>query len=219
MEILYEDNHIIVAVKPAGVLSQSDGSGKPDMLNELKKYIKEEHNKPGNVFLGLVHRLDLPVEGVMVFAKTSKAASRLSEQIRNRTFDKRYRAVVAGTPNPKEGEIVSYIAKDKANNKALVSNEPKEGYKLCRLEYKVAETIQDKSLVDIKLDTGRTHQIRAQFAQTGHPLLGDVKYGSKDGLDFPALQSCSISFGHPTTKEQMTFELPMPDRKPWSDFI
>ena len=210
MEILYEDNHIIVAVKPRGVMSQGDGSDKPDMLTILKDYIKEKYNKPGNVFLGLVHRLDTNTKGVMVFARTSKAASRLSEAIRKREFKKRYLATVEGVIDNTDYVLLeNYIKKDEKQKKSFVQN----GGDLASLEYKALKsykiggtTVTD---VDILLHTGRFHQIRCQMANLGHPLYGDAKYGSRNKIEqdeFP-LVAYSLEFAHPTTKEIMKFEI------------
>lgn len=173
--IIYEDNHIIATVKPAGVLSQADGSTKPDMLTILKSYIKEKYNKQGDVFVGLVHRLDCPVSGVMVFARTSKGASRISEQIRGKSVTKKYYAVVHGIPKQKQGRLVDFIAKGK-NNTAEHSDEGKES----SLVYKTLASDEAKkcSLLEIILETGRTHQIRFQLANIGNPILGERKYAS-----------------------------------------
>ena len=209
MEILYEDNHIIVAVKPAGVLSQADSSGAPDMLTLLKDYIKVKYNKPGNVYLGLVHRLDRPVSGVMVFARTSKAASRLSEQIRNHTVEKYYRAVVHGVFDAPEGRLTGYILKNSADNTVRVFDKETKGAKYASLSYKVLDSKDNKSLVEVKLDTGRSHQIRAQFAHSGHPLAGDRKYGYEDGYKDIALVCCRMVIDHPVKGERMEFEVEM----------
>lgn len=218
MEVLYEDNHIIVAIKPAGVLSQADSSGASDMLTLLKDYIKVKYNKPGNVYLGLVHRLDRPVSGVMVFARTSKAASRLSEQIRTHKVQKIYHAVVNGTLPEKKGTLVSYILKDSKENKVTVYDREVPGSKYAELDYEVVSAKDNMTLVEVFLKTGRSHQIRSQFAHIGHPLLGDVKYGkgTKDG-DL-ALFCSSMSIDHPVKGERMTFEAPIPDKYPFGIF-
>ena len=231
-EILYEDNHIIVAVKPAGVLSQSDGSEAPDMLTLLKEYLRIKYAKPGNVFLGLIHRLDRPVEGVMVFAKTGKAASRLSEQIRSRSVTKKYRAVIAGIPDTEDGKtpqgtvpvrLSGYIVKDGKTNTVKVFDKAVSGGKEAYLDYVVTGVGKSGlSLVDIELGTGRSHQIRAMFAHIGHPLLGDRKYGT--GVPAPkyrgdiCLQSYRIGFKHPVKGEYMEFSLPLKKEWPWSEF-
>ena len=205
MEILYEDNHIIVAVKPAGVLSQADSSGAPDMLTLLKAYIKEKYNKPGNVYLGLVHRLDRPVSGVMVFARTSKAASRLSEQIRNHTVGKYYLAVVHGTPDSPEGTLTGYILKNSNDNTVKVFDKETRGAKYASLNYKVLGSRNGMSLIEVDLATGRSHQIRAQFAHAGHPLAGDRKYGCEDGVKDIALMCHKMVIDHPVRGERMEF--------------
>ena len=214
LKIIYEDNHIIVVEKPVNVPSQGDKTGDLDMLEIIKKYLKEKYNKPGEVYLGLVHRLDRPVGGVMVFAKTSKAASRLSEQMRKREIEKKYYAVVLGNVK-KEGTFVDKLKKDEKKNKVFVSDDGKEAI----LKYKIVSQNEEYSLVSISLETGRPHQIRVQFSHHGHPLYGDQKYNSNAKVgEQIALFSDSITFNHPTTKESLTFKLPLPNRKPWNDF-
>ena len=215
VKIIYEDNHIIVAIKPAGVLSQSDGSNAPDMLTILKAYIKEKYQKPGEVFLGLVHRLDRPVSGVMVFARTSKAASRLSEQIRSRKVDKIYRCVVNGVLEG-EGRLENFISKDEASNSVTVSDVEKPGFKASYLDYRALASKDGMTLVEVKLGTGRSHQIRAQMAHFGHPIAGDRRYGKEGNVNYDiALQSYRFEFDHPTKKERMIFEIPVPSCAPW----
>lgn len=197
MEILYEDNHLLVVVKPTYILSQSDGSDTQDMLTILKKYLKEKYNKPGNVYLGLVHRLDKEVGGVMVFAKTSKAASRLSEQVRLHQFEKYYLAVV-------KGKVESNTYKDKILREEYQSKIDEKG-KEAILSFETLKVIDNNSLVKIKLLTGRHHQIRVQFSARGHYLLGDKRYGKKG--EFPlALYAYHLAFYHPITKEKLIFE-------------
>lgn len=206
---MYEDNHIIVCYKDKGILSQKDSSNKLDMLTMLKAYIKEKYNKPGNVYLGLVHRLDINTSGVMVFAKTSKAASRLSEDIKNHKFEKKYLATIEGHIYTLEyTKLQCKLLKSESEKKAYVDSNGQESI----LYYKALKNYQinncDVCDVDIILKTGRFHQIRASFAYINHPLYGDVKYGSKnkvDSLKFP-LQAYSLSFFHPITKEWLTFE-------------
>ena len=218
VKVLYEDNHLIVAIKPAGVLSQSDGSNAPDMLTILKAYIKEKYQKPGEVYLGLVHRLDRPVSGVMVFARTSKAASRLSEQIRTRRVEKIYRCVVNGVLEG-EGRLENFISKDEASNSVTVSDVEKPGFKASYLDYRALASKDGMTLVEVKLGTGRSHQIRAQMAHAGHPLIGDQKYGKKDNRTKDiALEAYKLSFEHPVKREFITFEAPVPDTFPWSLF-
>lgn len=215
VQILYEDNHVIVCVKPAGVLSQGDGSDSPDMLTILKRYIKQKYKKPGEVFLGLVHRLDRPVSGVMVFARTSKAASRLSEQIRSGKTVKCYRCIVNGVVEG-EGKLENYILKDSKTNTVSVTDEPVKDAKFAVLEYKAVRSEGNMTLVNIKLGTGRSHQIRAQLAHFGHPIAGDRRYGKPDGTGYDiALQSYRFEFDHPTRKDRMNFEIPVPSCAPW----
>ena len=211
INILYEDNHLLVVEKEVGVLSQSDGTNTPDMLTILKEYIKEKYNKPGNVYLGLVHRLDKNVGGVMVFAKTSKAARRLSETIRNREFKKTYLAVCKGILDS-NGKYQDYLKR--VEYRSEVSNS-KDG-KLASLTYKVLDIKDNNSLVKINLETGRHHQIRVQFAYHNHPLLGDEKYGSKGKYPI-ALFAYKLEFTHPTTKEKLCF-ITLPKEGYFSNF-
>ena len=208
LKILYEDNHIIVCVKEAGILSQEDISGKDDMLTLVKGYIKEKYHKEGNVFLGLVHRLDINTSGVMVFARTSKAAKRLSESIVNDEFKKKYHALVEGSfENKEERSIESYILKDEKQRKSFIDSKGKYAslsYKPIK-EYNIGKQIV--TLLDVSLKTGRFHQIRCQMASIGHPLYGDKKYGSNNPSDNYHLCAYSLSFPHPITKEIMTFTM------------
>lgn len=215
LNILYEDNHIIVVIKPVGVPVQADKSLDIDLLTIIKKYIKEKYNKPGNVYLGLVHRLDRMVGGVMVFAKTSKAASRLSEYIRQKNVKKRYYAIVNGILPLNNNAILleNYLVKNERLNISKVCKKDTKNAKLASLEYKVLKNVtynnKKYSLVDIDLHTGRHHQIRVQFANISHPLYGDIKYGSdvnKVG-ESVALFSYYLSFFHPTKDEYLEFEV------------
>lgn len=201
LKILYEDNHLLVVVKPRGILSQEDKTKDPDMLNICKDYIKKKYNKPGNVYLGLVQRLDRNTSGVMVFAKTSKAASRLSEQIRNHDVVKRYLAIVEGNLKG-VGTLSNYLKKDEKIVKSFVVNKG-EG-KLAVLDYDVKKNYKDSTLVEILLHTGRHHQIRVQFSNIGHPLKGDKLYGSKANNDY-FLHCFYIAFVHPVTKQVLKF--------------
>ena len=215
LEVIYEDNHLIVVFKPCNILSQADKTGDICMLSMVKNYLKEKYSKPGNVYTGLVHRLDRPVSGLMVFAKTSKAASRLSEVIRNNEMTKGYLAVVRGYLPNKKGELVNYLTKDNDNNAVVTSNELG---KKAVLEYELLKEIDDLSLVKINLITGRHHQIRIQFAHLGHPLYGDQRYGLKDNKQI-ALYSNYLSFPHPITKEVLEFEKKMPKGNIWANFV
>jgi len=218
VKILYEDNHLIVAIKPAGVLSQGDGGAGPDMLTILKSYIKVKYDKPGEVYLGLVHRLDRPVSGVMVFARTSKAASRLSEQIRSGRVEKIYRCVVSGVLKG-SGRLENYILKDPSRNMVTVSDTKRPGFKPAYLDYKAIETRNGLTLAEIRLGTGRPHQIRSQMSHYGYPIIGDQKYGKEDkNAKDVALQAFRLSFEHPVKRETISFEAPCPDCYPWSLF-
>ncbi len=213
LEILYEDNHIIVVVKPFNILSQSDDTKDIDMLTLIKSYLKEKYNKPGNVYLGLIHRLDRPTGGIMVFAKTSKAASRLSEQIRLNLFTKKYLAIVSGYFDEKTGVFEDYILK-KEDNSSVISNLGK----YAKLEYEVLKEKSNLSLVNILLHTGRHHQIRVQFASRNHPLYGDQRYGKASKKQL-ALFAYYLSFNHPVTKEKLEF-IKYPDKVGiWKEFI
>src|SRR5690606_17012825 len=180
--ILYEDNHLLIVEKPVNVPVQEDSSKDKDLLTILKEDIKVRYDKPGNVYLGLVHRLDRPVGGVMIFAKTSKAAGRLSDAVRTRKFGKSYICIVHGNPQSTEAELFHYIRKDSRKNQVKVFNHPEPEAKDARLSYKVIASSGGHSLEAIELHTGRTHQIRAQMAFIGHTLVGDVKYGFSDGM-------------------------------------
>lgn len=212
--ILYEDNHIIVVEKKINVPVQEDESQDTDLLSIIKEYIKNKYNKPGNVFLGLVHRLDRPVGGVMVFAKTSKAASRLSEQIRTHQMNKKYYAVIEGVVEEK-GTLTDKLLKDPKTNMVKVDDNGKEAI----LEYKLKDTYFNYSLIDINLITGRSHQIRVQFSSRNNPLYGDQRYNknAKVGEQI-ALFAYQLSFYHPVTHELLKFELPIPNREPFNKF-
>lgn len=214
MKIIYEDNHLLVVLKPINIPVQEDDSKDLDMLTYLKKYLKEKHNKPGNVYLGLVHRLDRPVSGIMVFAKTSKAASRLSEQIRNHTFKKEYMAVLCGK-TPKKDILVDKLLKNPKTNTTVVSEKGKEAI----LSYELIEYKNNYSLVKINLETGRSHQIRVQFSSRGYPLYGDQRYNKKAlPKQQIALFANRLEFIHPVTKEKLFFEEELPNFEPWNIF-
>lgn len=216
INVIYEDNHLLVVEKIINVPVQKDDSNDIDMISILKEYRKRHENKAGDAYIGLVHRLDRPVGGIMVFAKTSKAASRLSEQVRNNEFKKIYYAVLEGSV-PDNGHFEDYMAKDNKANKSYITTKDKG--KLAILDYEVISRKNNLSLVKINLLTGRSHQIRVQFSSRGYPLIGDVKYNknAKPGTNI-ALFSKSISFKHPTTKENLNFELDLPDRYPFNTF-
>lgn len=201
-KVLYEDNHIIVVVKPVNVLSQEDHTKDLDMLTMVKSYIKEKYNKPGNVFVGLVHRLDRMTSGVMVFAKTSKGASRLNEQIRQNQMEKKYFALVEGkTPNT--GTLIDYLYKNEELVKSFVTEDKNKG-KRAELRFETQKVGKNQSLVDVSLITGRHHQIRVQFSNAGYPLVGDSLYGAKTQGPM-RLHAYYLSFLHPVTKEKLEF--------------
>ena len=208
MKVLYEDNQIIVVEKEPNIPSQQDKTEDLDMLTLVKQYIKEKYNKPGEVYLGLVHRLDRPVGGVMVFARTSKAASRLSEQVRNKTFKKKYLAVVDGKFDNIVGTLEDYLYKDERNNISKVVDKNKKNAKYAKLDYEVLDYDEkrDLSLVKINLHTGRHHQIRVQFANFNHSLYGDQKYGKRGKQKQIRLWAYELEFEHPVKKEKMTFK-------------
>ncbi len=208
LKVLYEDNQIIVVEKKPNIPSQSDKTGDLDMLSIVKSYIKEKYNKPGDVYLGLVHRLDRPVGGVMVFARTSKSASRLSNQVREKIFKKKYLAVVDGKFEENSGTLENYLYKDERNNISKVVNKEKKNAKLAKLDYKVIKynNIKDLSLVKINLHTGRHHQIRVQLANFGHSIFGDQKYGKRGKGKQIALWAYELTIIHPVTKKELTFK-------------
>ena len=213
INIIYEDNHLLVVEKPINVPVQADKSGDEDLLTMLKKYLKEKYNKPGDVYLGLVHRLDRPVGGVMVFAKTSKAASRLSKQVQKHEFKKIYMAVIEGKVSD-SGTFKDKLKKDEKTNITRVSEDGKEA----ELSYNLIGFVNNLSLVRISLKTGRSHQIRVQFSSRKIPLYGDQKYNPKAVKDQIALFASKLEFKHPITKEIMSFELPLPERYPFTLF-
>jgi 23S rRNA pseudouridine1911/1915/1917 synthase len=223
VSILYEDNHLLVVEKPVNMPTQGDTSGDMDLLTLLKNDLKIRYQKPGNVYLGLVHRLDRPVGGIMVFAKTSKAASRLSQQVRNHDLKRIYLAVVHGTPKPSKGRLEHYLKKDRASNIVHVVKASDKDGKQAILEYSVLEIGKGNkplSLAEVELLTGRSHQIRVQLSAIGHPLFGDQKYGAK--VNKPgqqiALWAHQIRFIHPTKKEELVFTSNPPNEFPWDLF-
>lgn len=208
LKVLYEDNHIIVVEKPVNIPSQADKTGDIDMLTIIKACLKEKYNKPGEVYLGLIHRLDRPTGGVMVFAKTSKAASRLSEQVRNKEFEKKYLCIVDGKLEEKNGTFRDYLLKNERTNTSKVVEAKTKNAKEAILDYEVLKYNEEinLSVIKILLRTGRHHQIRVQFAHRNHSLYGDQKYGTRGRGKQLALWAFSLSFKHPITKERLNFE-------------
>lgn len=218
ISIIYEDNHLLVVNKPANMPVCLDSSNDIDLLSKLKEYLKIKYQKTGSVYLGLVHRLDRPVEGIMVFAKTSKAASRLAKQISNNQFNKTYYAVVENNP-PKTKTFIDYLYKDQKTNTSFITTENKG--KKSILEYTLIAKKNNLNLVKINLQTGRHHQIRVQFSSRNYPLYGDHRYNKKfknDNTTNIALIAKKLSFYHPTTNELLTFEIDLPKKYPYNIF-
>ena len=218
--VLYEDNHIIVVLKPQNIPSCEDESKDKDLLTVVKEYVKDKEHKPGNVYIGLVHRLDRPTGGVMVFAKSSKAAARLSEQMKSGDFEKKYSAVLVGNLKEKRGTLTNYLKKNPINNMVYVCPQTVDGAKFAELEYRVLEEKEGLSLAEIKLHTGRTHQIRVQMSYICSPVYGDMRYGGESAKKGKlALWATSLSFSHPISKERLCFKIQPPsDELPWSKF-
>ena len=209
INVIYEDNHIIVVEKPVNIPSQGDKTGDVDMLTLVKQYIKEKYNKPGEVYLGLIHRLDRPVGGVMVFAKTSKAAGRLSEQVREKVFKKKYLVVANGKMESKQDTLEDYLLKNEKNNMSKVVKEGTKNSKFASLDYEVLKYNEEinLSVLEINLHTGRHHQIRVQLSSRDHSIYGDQKYGGRGHGKQIALWAYELSIVHPVTKEELTFRV------------
>ena len=220
LNVIYEDNHIIVVEKPAGVPTQADYTKDIDMYNLVRDYLKEKYNKPGQAFVGIVHRLDRPFGGIMVFAKTSKAAERLCADFKEHDLEKNYLAVINGKLKQEKGTLVNWLKKNQNTNKVYVATSITEGAKRAELNYQMLETFGPISLVKINLQTGRSHQIRVQMAAQNCPLFGDVKYGDKlsKGSNL-ALWAYELKFTHPVTKDSMVFvAYPPEEKEPWKKF-
>ena len=208
LKILFEDNHIIVVEKPVNIPSQGDKTGDKDMLTIIKSYLIEKYNKPGDAYLGLVHRLDRPTGGIMVFAKTSKAAARLSEQVRNKEFEKEYLVIVDGKMEKEKGTFEDYLVKNEKTNTSKVTDSNNKNAKKAILDYEVLKYNEEinLSLVKVKLHTGRHHQIRLQFASRNHSVYGDQKYGTRGRGKQLCLWAYKLSFKHPISKEKLEYE-------------
>ena len=228
VKVLYEDNHIIAVYKPNGVLTQGDRTGDKCLMDDVKNYLKEKYKKPGNVFLGLVHRLDKPVSGIVLFGKTSKGASRLSEQFRNHTIQKTYHAIVLGKPKQAHGTIkekvnkISFFAEgftNKTDEELLAEIKKATKTRTAELEYQVVKSNEKYSLLKVLPKTGRFHQIRIQMAQMGCPILGDAKYSSQNPLAGGNIGLCAtaISFKSATDDKTINLEIPLPDA--WKNYI
>ena len=222
LQVVYEDNQVIVVVKPQNVPSCPDDTGDPDLLTVVKQYLIHKYDKTGDAFVGLVHRLDRPTGGVMVYAKTSKAASRLSESMKNGEFEKKYFAIVVGAPKiPSQMNLTHYLVKDSSKNMVYAVPMTTEGAKKASLDYVTLDSVEGMSLLSIRLHTGRAHQIRVQMQTLGCPLFGDQRYGQgKSPVGFNlALWAVELKFIHPVSKEKMSFRVyPPVDEVPWKYF-
>jgi 23S rRNA pseudouridine1911/1915/1917 synthase len=211
LQVIYEDNHLLAVLKPAGLATMGVPGDKPTLLNLARQYVKDRYQKPGNVYLGVISRLDTPVTGVVLFARTSKAARRLAEQFRNRTVQKTYWALVDGVIKPAAGQWVDWLLADKRNRKVRVVDPARPGAKDARLAYRRLKLLEGNSLVQMEPQTGRKHQIRVQLASRGHPILGDRKYGSRRA--FPvgiALHARRLVVSHPVGGKPVVLEGPLP---------
>ncbi len=215
--LIYEDNHLLVFNKQQGVLVQGDITGDISLLEILKKYLKISKKKTGNVYLGLVHRLDRISSGVIVFAKTSKALSRLNKQFKNREVSKKYWAIVEGENIPKEEKLINWLKKNQKKNKSFVINKELKGSKRAILKYKLIKKLKNYSFIEVELETGRHHQIRSQIAHRGFPIKGDIKYGSKRSSknSFIYLHSRQLTLVHPVTNEKLKFVAKCPKDSLW----
>ena len=220
LTVIYEDNHIIVVLKPQNVACCPDESGDDNLLDCIKRYIKQKYSKQGNAFVGLVHRLDRPTGGVMVFAKTSKAAARLTEQMKTGGFEKKYLTVLCGVPNRPLATLENYLRKNSVTNTVYVCTQSEEGAKFAALDYKVLEEKDGLSLAEVTLHTGRTHQIRVQMSAINCPVYGDMRYGGDKAVKGKlALWAYLLRFTHPTTGEKMCFKVEPPvDEGVWKRF-
>ncbi|MBT7424435.1 MAG: RNA pseudouridine synthase [Flavobacterium sp.] len=218
LEVLFEDNHLLIVNKKSGDIVQGDKTGDKPLSDVVKEYIKEKYNKPGEVFLGVVHRLDRPTSGVIIFARTSKALERLNKMLRERTISKTYWAVVKNTPLKEKDSLIHFLKKNPKNNKSTVFTKETDASKKAILHYSVIKKLDNYSLLEIDLETGRHHQIRAQLAYIGSPIKGDLKYGAsrsnKDGSIH--LHARKISFTHPVSKENILVLAPIPNETIWN---
>lgn len=220
LSVLFEDNHCLAVAKPPGLLVAGDDTGDETLLDRARSYLKRKYAKPGDVFLGLVHRLDRPVSGVVLYARTSKAAGRLSEQFRSGSVRKVYRAIVEAIPQPPEGELRDWLRKDEARNQSEVVPPATPGARDCRLNYRTLKTNASRflALLEILPQTGRSHQIRVQLSHQGWPIVGDRKYGAQSEFDRSiALHACELSFLHPTKKEPITVRVDPPSA--WNRWV
>ena len=217
LQVLFEDNHILIVNKRAGDITQGDKTGDKPLSEVLKEYVKDKYNKPGNVFIGTVHRLDRPTSGIVIFARTSKALERLNKMLRDKVIQKTYWAIVKNQPKVKTDTLTNFLKKDSKKNKSFVYKKEIEGSKKATLHFKVIQKLDNYSLLEVDLETGRHHQIRTQLSHIGSPIKGDLKYGfdrsNKDGSI--SLHARKINFVHPVTKEIITIIAPTPTDPIW----
>jgi len=217
IQVLFEDNHIIIVNKRAGDITQGDKTGDKPLSDVVKEYVKEKYNKPGKVYLGVVHRLDRPTSGVIIFARTSKALERLNKMLREKTIQKTYWAVVKNPPEKESDSLIHYLKKNPKNNKSTAYSKEIDGSKKAILHYKTIKNLENYSLLEVDLETGRHHQIRTQLSSIGSPIKGDLKYGfnrsNKDGSIH--LHARKIQFSHPVTKEEVSMVAPVPEDVIW----
>lgn len=218
-QVIFEDNHLLAINKKPSQIVQGDKTGDASLSDLYKEYLKIKYNKPGNVFCGVIHRLDRPVSGVVLMAKTSKALSRMNDKFKNREIAKTYLAIVRGTLNKEQGQLVNYLAKNEKNNKSYITKSESQGQK-AELSYEVNKIGDTCSLISVKPVTGRHHQIRVQLSNISHPIIGDVKYGDRRGNDDRSicLHAWQLAFEHPVSKEAITIEAQVPDQKFWNVF-
>lgn len=220
MKVLYEDNHLIIVNKASSEIVQGDKTGDKPLSEMVKEYLKEKYNKPGNVFCGVTHRLDRPTSGVVVFAKTSKALTRLNKMFRDDKIDKVYWAIVQNRPASTKGTLIHYLIKDNKRNKSLAYNKKKKNTKKAILHYLLIAQSDMHHLIEVKLETGRHHQIRVQLSKIGSPIKGDLKYGAKHSNNDGSisLHARAISFVHPVSKEVINITAPVPNDTLWKSF-
>ena len=218
LQVLFEDNHIVIVNKRAGDITQGDKTGDKPLSDVVKEYIKDKYNKPGDVFLGVVHRLDRPTSGIIIFARTSKALERLNKMLRDKTINKTYWAVVKNHPKKEKDTLINFLRKNPKNNKSTAYSKEIDGSKKAILHYAVLKKLDNYSLIEIDLETGRHHQIRTQLSNIGSPIKGDLKYGfdrsNKDGSIH--LHARKIQFIHPVSKEQINITAPTPKEVIWN---
>jgi 23S rRNA pseudouridine1911/1915/1917 synthase len=217
LEILYEDNHLIAVNKRPSQIAQGDKTGDASLPDQIKEYLKKKYDKPGNVFCGVIHRLDRPTSGIVLFARTSKALERMNRQFQEKTIQKKYWAMVEKAPAPERGTLIHALIKNEKQNKSYVCEPDKKGAKKAILHYKMIQKLDNYVLLEISLETGRHHQIRTQLAHMGCPIKGDVKYGAKRANDDRSisLHARELRFHHPISKQSVLIQAPCPENSSW----